>query len=40
MEDETGFINLAFSPQVYDLYYEVIENSAFYVSREGAATGT
>lgn len=29
MEDETGFINLAFSPQVYDLYYEVIENSAF-----------
>ncbi len=29
LEDETGFINLAFSPQVYRKFYKLIEGSGF-----------
>jgi error-prone DNA polymerase len=29
LEDETGFINLAFTPQVYTRYYRAVDQQAF-----------
>ena len=39
LEDETGFINLAFTPQVYTRFYRAVDQQAFSGEWSDACSG-
>ena len=39
LEDETGFINLAFTPQVYARFYRAVDQQAFSGEWSDACSG-